>query len=142
MPNIGFIVLSHSHPGQALRLVRRLTAMFGEVPIVCHHDFGQADFTVPELTENVRFVKPYIATRWGGSSIVEGALCALKLLYKKNGPRWFSILSAADYPIKPSAQILKDLDLNSYDAFIDHRVITYNPGLGENLRVGMAPQSS
>jgi hypothetical protein len=125
MASIGFVVISHNQPAQMLRLVRRLTAMFGDVPIVCHHDFGQAGFTAPPVPDNVRFVRPHLTTRWGDTSIVEAAMCALKLLYKKNAPRWFSILSGADYPIKPAARILEDLERSSFDAFIDNRLILH-----------------
>ncbi len=38
---IGFAILSHTEPEQLLRLVRTLNSMFGDPPIVCHHDFSQ-----------------------------------------------------------------------------------------------------
>jgi hypothetical protein len=38
---IGFIILSHDKPAQLLRLVRRLMKLYGDPPIVCHHDFSK-----------------------------------------------------------------------------------------------------
>ena len=57
---IGFSILSHNEPEQLLRLVKTLNAMFGDPPIVCHHNFSQCSLDEALFPTNVRFVHPHI----------------------------------------------------------------------------------
>lgn len=121
---IGFVVLTHSNPDQALFLCERLNALFQEPPVAVHHDFGQCPLDRSRFPRNVSFVENWSRTRWGGSEVVDGALKAIRLLYAAEGPDWFVLLSGADYPIKNAQTILADLTQGGYDAYIDHREIS------------------
>jgi hypothetical protein len=122
---IGFAILSHNEPAQALRLVRTLNAMFGDPPIVCHHDFSQCPLDERLFPGNVEFAHPHIPTRWGNFSLPKGAFAGLSLLLKYSQVEWFVLLSACDYPVRPPGEILDGLSNPDWDAYADHREIQY-----------------
>lgn len=124
--SIGFILLTHTNPQQIYRLINKLNRMFDYPVIVCHHDFSKCDLSVDTLPKNVLLVRPHLQTEWGGFSVVEATVQAIKLMYKvTDAPDWFVLLSGADYPIKTARQILGDLTSSSYDAYIQYEKITY-----------------
>jgi hypothetical protein len=117
--DIGFVLLTHSHPRQIARLLARLNQLFDHPPIACHHDAGQCAFPDAARTPNLRLVEPHIVTQWARFSIVEATVRAIALLYERGpGPDVFIVLSGADYPITNAARIR--LDVNGADAFIEH----------------------
>ena len=120
MSRIGFVLLTHNNPPQLLRLVQRLNSMFGNPPIVCHHDFGKCPLPDGFLPENVEFVRPHVKTKWGEFSLVEAMLRALEQMYRRNdSPDWCVTLSGSCYPTKPAAQILENLEAGGYDAHFE-----------------------
>ncbi|MDF5707442.1 MAG: beta-1,6-N-acetylglucosaminyltransferase [Nostoc sp. S4] len=131
MPNytsqsIGFVLLTHTKPLQIYRLIDTLNRMFNYPVIVCHHDFSKCDLSVDTLSKNVLLVRPHVQTEWAGFTLVEATIQSLRLMYEAtDAPDWFVLLSGADYPIKSARQILDDLALNSYDAYIQYEQITY-----------------
>lgn len=120
---LGFVILSHQHQAQLLRLIATLNRLYDDPPIACHHDFGQSSIRLDAFPANVRFVSPHAKTGWGKWGVVEGALRALALLYEDGGPDWFTLLSAADYPVRPARDVLAELAAAPVDAFIDYREI-------------------
>lgn len=122
---IGFAVLSHSEPGQILRLIGGLNAMFGDPPIVCHHDFGKCFLDETVFPNNARFVHPHLATKWGHINVPLAALKAFNLLKEYAQPDWFVLLSGSDYPVRSAEAILSELSDSNYDAYLDHREILY-----------------
>jgi hypothetical protein len=120
---IGFAILSYNEPGQLLRLTQTLTAMFGAPPIACHHNFGQCQLDESLFPENVRFVRPYIFTKWGHVTTPLAALRAFRSLRENDRPDWYVLLSGSDYPVQPAEKISAELDRSSYDAYLDHREI-------------------
>ena len=122
---IGFVILSYNEPGQLLRLVKTLTAMFGAPPIVCHHNFSQCFLDETLFPSNVRFVHPHIETAWGHITTPLAALRAFSLLRKHDQPDWFVLLSGSDYPVRPANEIAADLCSANYDAYLDNREILY-----------------
>lgn len=123
---IGFVILSHGHPGQLHRLVDALDREYQNPPIACHHDFGQVPLDTALFGSNVWFVKPHISTAWAKFSIVHAALVAISLLYEKAQADWFVLLSASDYPIMSGVQVKKVLTESECDAFLDARAIEPN----------------
>jgi len=118
--SIGFVLITHSKPEQIRRLIDRLNTMFDRPPIVCHHDFGQCDLPVEAFLGNVSFVRPSLPSGWGVFSVVEATVRAIRQMYEVPGsPDWFVLLSGADYPIKPAAQVRRELAAGSYDAYIE-----------------------
>jgi hypothetical protein len=126
-PTVGFIILTHNKPHQTIKLFNTLNHMFNYPPIVCHHDFSKSELPTDTLSKNIVLVQPYLQTGWGGFSLVDAMLTALKLMYEApNPPDWFVLLSGADYPIKPAQQILQDLASSPYDVHITYEQINYN----------------
>ena len=116
---LGFAVVTHTTPAQFLRLARTLTQMYGNPPIACHHDFSQAALDTSAFPPNVSFVEDWHKTRWGVWPIVEATLKAIRLLYARDDPDYFTVVSAADYPIAPAKQVLWELREWGADAYID-----------------------
>jgi len=137
MAPIGFVILSHQSGTQLLRLVRALSALYGDPPIACHHDFSQAELDTTLFPPNVKFVRPSRKTAWGRMMTVDAALDALKLLYRDEGPDWFVLLGISDYPIMIADRVLEQLRSSSADALLDYRSV------GEpDLNVGATPNPS
>lgn len=122
---IGFAILSYNEPGQLLRLVKTLNAMFGAPPIVCHHNFSQCSLEEAPFPPNVRFVHPHIETGWGHIATPLAALKAFRVLREYDQPDWFVLLSGSDYPVKPASEIASELANTKYDAFLDNREVLY-----------------
>ena len=122
---IGFAILSHIEPGQVLRLVKTLNAMFEDPAIVCHHDFDQSPLDETLFPNNVEFAHPHIATRWGHISLPLGALRALSLLAKHKNLDWLVLMSGCDYPVRSAAEIVSGLSNSDCDVYMDHREILY-----------------
>jgi hypothetical protein len=124
---IGFVLLTHNKPHQAVRLVKRLSDMFGAPPIAWHHDFTQCNLPLDSITKNASLVRPNFQTGWAKFSVVEAMLSALKMLFEsKNPPDWFILLSGADYPIKAAEKIAHDLSTSQYDVHIHHEKICFD----------------
>ncbi len=124
MPPIGFVVLTHAKPHQTLRLVSRLNTLFGQPPIVCHHDFSKCALETSLFPPNVSFVEPHVQTAWAEYSIVEATMKALSQLHAGGrGPEWTVLLSGSCYPVKPAAQILHDLQHGGYDAYFTYELV-------------------
>lgn len=107
-PLIGFLLVTYSSPASIARLTRRLGRSFADAPIVCHHDFDQCALAVREFP-NVEFVAPHRSTSWSGFDTLEAVLAGLRTMLARNDvPEWIVLLSSADYPIKPAAEILAE----------------------------------
>ncbi|MEH3102511.1 MAG: hypothetical protein PGN12_01210 [Sphingomonas phyllosphaerae] len=120
---IGFVILSHRDPGQLLRLVATLNRLYDAPPIACHHDRAQSPIDERQFPGNVRFVDPSIRTGWAKWSVVQGFFAALRLLYERDAPDWFVLMSASDYPIRRADAVRAELAASGADALIDYRQI-------------------
>jgi len=124
---LGFVILTHDNPPQILRLINRLVSMFGNPPIVCHHDFSKCDLDTNLFPPNVTFVQPHLVTARARWSLVEAMIAGLRVLYEREDvPEWFILLSGADYPIKPAKVVLAELKETAYDAFVEY--VPIDPG--------------
>ncbi len=118
------MLLTHNKPDQVRRLVHRLNALYGNPPIVCHHDFGKCDLDPAGFPANVHFVRPHVPTEWGRFSLVEATLAGIRQLAAlANAPEWFTLLSGVDYPCAPAATVLADLETAAADAFVQHHAV-------------------
>ncbi len=123
MCQIGFVVITHTAPNQTVRLIRALSLVYSNPPIVLHHDFDQCPIDL-SLPTNVRVVKPHIPTQWCGYSVVRATLTGLALLYANpQKPDWFALLSGACYPTKSAGEVISDLQGGCCDAYINHHLI-------------------
>jgi hypothetical protein len=134
---LGFALLTHQLPDQAMRLASTLDRMFPGAPIVIHHDFSKCEFPSHGWPPGVSFVRPHLLTRWGGISLVDASVAALKQLARNlAGDSWLVLLSGADYPIATADRILADYASISEDALVDYREITYQGYLRSSVPDG------
>jgi hypothetical protein len=122
---IGFVILSYNEPDQLLCLTKMLGKMFNNSPIVCHHNFDQCDPRPELFPSNVQFVRPHIRTRWGHITTPLAAMRAFSQLRNEYAPDWYFLLSGSDYPVKSAKDILTELAGTRYDAYLDHREISF-----------------
>ena len=120
---IGFVILSHNNPLQLRRLVLRLQRTYDNPPIAIHHDAGQSRIRREDFPADIKFVAPHLKTGWGKVSLVAAALRALELLYEYAAPKWFVLLSAADYPTMRADMVLADLASSGMDALLVYREV-------------------
>ena len=136
-PPIGFVLVTYNAPEQTLFLCERLSTMFGDPPIVIHHDFSQTPLNTAIFPKNVQFIEHWVRTHWGSSTVVDAQLRALRRLYRTADPDWFVPLSSTDYPIQTADFILRNLHENNFDVYMDLRRIEdlgmpfLDEGLGE-----------
>jgi Core-2/I-Branching enzyme len=124
---IGFVLLTHNNPQQALRLVNILNSMFDRPPIAWHHDFTLSPLPFESITKNISLVCPHIRTGWAKFSLIDATIMALDLLFKApDPPDWFVLLSGSDYPIKSANTIIHDLSRSEFDVHMHHEKITFN----------------
>ena len=123
MNQIGFVLITHTAPGQIVRLIRALNQVYSNPPIVVHHDFDQCPLDVSSFT-NVQLVRPHIPTQWCGYSVVRATLAGLALLYANpESPEWFALLSSACYPMKGCRDVIADLQNGGCDAYMNHQLV-------------------
>lgn len=127
MSQIGFVLLTHAKPHQTLRLVSRLNSMFGNPPIVIHHDFGKCALAEADFPGNVDFVRPHLSTGWAEFNVVEASVLAMKQLYQRvDAPDWCTVMSGACYPIKSAQQILENFASGGVDAHMQGRPVAFH----------------
>lgn len=133
---LGFVIISHDNPDQLVRLCRALGALYDRPPIVCHHDFTRSSIDQSKFADNVCFVDEPAITGWAEWGVTAGLLKAIDLLYSRHDPEWFTLLSAADYPIKPASVVRTDLEQCGVDALMDLRPIGafFSPARHEGCR--------
>lgn len=120
---IGFVIVSHNYPQQLLRLVCSLQRFYDNPLIAIHHDVSQSPIRYGEFPPDVKFVAPHTKTRWGHFSVLTASLRGLELLYANAQPKWFFLLSGADYPVMPADMVLRELSKNEVDALLDYREV-------------------
>jgi hypothetical protein len=126
---LGFVLLVNPYNAlaQTERLIAKLNSMFDFPPIACHHDFSKRPDFIPNVPNNVLMVAPHVVTEWADFSCIEAAVKALRLLYAgDSSPAWFVYLSGSDFPIKPAAHILAELEASPFDAYIEHVPVQRN----------------
>jgi hypothetical protein len=132
---IGFVILSHRAPEQLLRLTKALNSLYASPKIIVHHDFGQSSVDSKAFPNNVHFCSPHIRTGWGKWSLVSASLLGISRLYADANPKYFYLLSAADYPIANEDQVRSDLSSLRADAYIDHfdlqKALDGSPEIGD-----------
>ncbi len=121
----GFVIVSHNQPSQLARLCTALTELYCAPPIVCHHDFAQSSVDHSAFSDNVSFVDNPERTGWGEWSVTSGVMRSIKLLYRDHNPAWFTLLSAADFPIKSAAYVQRVLENCGADALMDLRPLRH-----------------
>ena len=99
---IGFVILSHRHPAQLLRLVTTLKQQLPDAPIVIHHDRFRTNLPSSKLDcfEDVHLLTSDEPTAWGDFSVVDATWRAMAWMLGNVQFDWVVMLSAQDYPIR------------------------------------------
>jgi hypothetical protein len=113
----GYVVLSHQHPEQVLRLVRTLRRGSPDATIVLHHDDRRVSVDEAALRAlDVVRVLPPTPVGWGAASQLEALLRGLRAAA---GCDWVTVLSGQDYPLRPLAEIERAWRESGVDAFAE-----------------------
>lgn len=99
-----YVVLSHRHPEQVLRLVRTLRTGSPACTVVLHHDDRFAGIDDAALA-GVERVLPPTPVAWGWASQLDAYLRCLRHALERVDFEWLTVLSGQDYPIRPLADI-------------------------------------
>lgn len=118
---VAYLVMSHAHPHQVLRLARSLRAGSPAAPVVIHHDDRQSclDEAALDALGGVQLVRPPTAVSWGWASQLDMVLRCFGWLLDRVTFDWMVLLSGQDYPIRPLAEIERDLTAGPYDGYVE-----------------------
>jgi Core-2/I-Branching enzyme len=113
---VAYIVLSHRHPDQVLRLVRALSEGPGARVLVRHDQLGTRLPNAEVEAAGGEPIEDAIEFGWGGWSQLEVIVSCLREAAVRHDPDWALILSGQDYPLRPLAAIEADLEQGRNDA--------------------------
>jgi hypothetical protein len=122
--NLGFIILAHNHP-EAVRRLANILATDGDL-VVIHFDSSAspADLLAvqqiaAERPDQIRVISK-IHCVWGEWSLVDAVLLALQEFKKMpSPPDYVHLMSGADYPIRPIADLKEFLRIYPNQDFIE-----------------------
>jgi hypothetical protein len=112
-----YVVLSHQHPEQVLRLIRTLRRGSPACTVVVHHDDRRTALDTTGL-DGVERVLPPTPVSWGGPTQLEALLRGLRAALR-TGCDWLTVLSGQDYPIRPLAEIERGWRESGVDGFVE-----------------------
>ena len=114
-----YVVLSHQHPEQVLRLTRTLRRGSPESTIVLHHDDRRTRVDEAALRAlNVTRVLPPSPVSWGGPTQLDAFLRGLQTALRADFD-WLTVLSGQDYPLRPLAEIERGWRESGVDGFVE-----------------------
>ena len=118
---VAYLITSHALPQQVLRLARALRAGSPSAPIVIHHDdrWTRLDEAALAALGGVELVRPPVAVQWGWGSQLEMLLRCLRWLLDRVAFDWVVVLSGQDYPIRPPADVERDLLASPFDGYVE-----------------------
>jgi hypothetical protein len=119
--SVVYVVTSHRYPEQVLRLARTLRAGSPDAPLLIHHDDRQSQLDVAALAGlgGVQLVRPPTAVTWGWASHLDMLLRCFTWALDRVSLDWMVVLSGQDYPIRPLAEIERDLADSPYDGYVE-----------------------
>jgi hypothetical protein len=112
-----------------LRLVRRLRAGSPDAPVVIHHDDRGSRLDEGALARlgGVELVRPPVAVAWGDGSQLDMHLRCYAWLLERVEFDWVVLLSGQDYPIRPLADVERDLGAAPFDGFVQGEPVAPPP---------------
>jgi len=120
--SVAYLVFSHRHPEQVLRLLRTLREGSPGAVLLSHHDG-------PPLEARALRVErvPASPVTWGGASQLLMLLRGLQQALTRDFD-WLVVLSGQDYPLRPLAAIERDLARSGVDGFVEGIEVPPPPG--------------
>lgn len=126
---IAYLILVHKHPGQLVRLVRKLSTE--KTSFFVHIDKKTDDEVYSQMVRGlgnvpkVHFLKRQRVV-WGHSSIVTATIRGIREMFNQNVPfDYVVLLSGQDYPLKSNSYIEKILRDNEPNSFIEYFPLPY-----------------
>jgi Core-2/I-Branching enzyme len=126
---VAYLVTSHARPAQVLRLVRRLRTGSPDAPVVIHHDdrLSRLDEGALAALGGVQLVHPPTAVAWGWASHLDMLLRCVSWLVDRVAFDWMVVLSGQDYPVRPLAEIERDLASGPFDGYVEGEEVAPPP---------------
>jgi len=117
---LAHLLLIHSDPQQAQRLVNRLHHANADVYIHLDAKVNMGEYAhIAEVTENVFFIQKRVSVIWGNYSMIEATLNGFaEILDTKKTYSHINLLSGADYPLKSAEEIQTFLFANADKTFM------------------------
>lgn len=117
---VSYFVASHVNPDQVLRLVRACRSGSPESHVLLHHDYNVSDLDPAAVARvgNVDLLRAEGAVGWGAFSMCVMVLRCMRWLLEHRDFDWVVYLSGQDYPVKPVAQIERELADSTYDGYL------------------------
>ena len=117
---VAYLITSYALPEQVLRLARTLRAGSPDAPIVIHHDDRRSRLDEPALEAlgGVELLRPPLAVAWGTGSQLRMHLRCFSWLVDRVAFAWTVMLSGQDYPIRPLADVERDLLAGPFDGYV------------------------
>ena len=122
----GFVLLTHNNPTQVFKLIDRLNKIYEFPPIALHHDFSKSQLNTEDLTSNVLLVKDYVTTSWGGYSLIEATIKALRILFQKASPDFYTVISGSDYPFASASDVSAKIKKQQAEVYIKAHEISFS----------------
>lgn len=122
---IAYVVLSHQHPEQVLRLARTLRTGSPSCTLVIHHDDRRVGLDEAALSAlgGVERVLPPTPVAWGWTSQLDALLRCLRHALERAEFEWLVVLSGQDYPIRPLPESERELMEGEFDAYLEGFVV-------------------
>lgn len=122
-----YFIASHVHPDQVARLVRACRSSANpDARVLVHHDYKVSNLDAPSIERlgNVHVLRDTIKVDWGGFTQCVMKRRSLQWLLDHHDFDWVVYLSGQDYPIKPLAQVERELGQSEYDGFLDVKPVS------------------
>jgi hypothetical protein len=122
LAKIAYFVASHVNPDQVARLIRACRSSGNpNARVVVHHDYKVSNLDAPsvEALGNVHVLRDHVKVDWGGFTQCLMIRRSMQWLLDNHDVDWVVYLSGQDYPIKPLAQVERELAASAYDGYLD-----------------------
>ena len=122
LAKVAYFIASHVNPDQVARLVRACRSSGNlNARVLVHHDYkvSHLDAAAVERLGNVDVLQDTAKVDWGGFTQCLMIRRSMQWLLDNRDVDWVVYLSGQDYPIKPPAQVERELATTEYDGFLD-----------------------
>lgn len=119
---VAYFIASHVNPDQVARLVRACRSSGNpNARVLVHHDYkvSNLDAAAIEQLGNVDVLRDTVKVDWGGFTQCLMIRRSMQWLLDNRDVDWVVYLSGQDYPIKPLAQIERELGASKFDGYLD-----------------------
>lgn len=119
MTKFVYLITSHIHPIQVVRLIKTIRKLSPNSLIAVHHDPSKSKLLEQELNsiKDVFIIPDPINVIWGDFSQVECFLHSLRWIKKNLTFDWLILISGQDYPISSLIQFENDISNSFFDGY-------------------------